>query len=69
MPDDIYIIEGLQPKPETPEAAMVKQQKYNLDLLEKWAGSMPLISGVPVVKAFTYDLIQIVNRLGMVGNE
>lgn len=46
-------------------AALIDQQRKNLEFVEKWAASMPKVSGVSVVKALTYDLIQIVNRLGM----
>lgn len=39
-----------------------QKQKRNLLFLENWA-EMPKVEGVPILKAFTYELIQVLNHL------
>jgi hypothetical protein len=51
---------------QTTDEALVAEieaaQEEHLTWLETWAGSLPMINGVPVVKALNYELIQLINR-------
>jgi hypothetical protein len=55
-------------KPEpTLEEQLAKAQTDNLRFCEKWGGQMPHVDGIMLCKAFTYDLVQHLNRASFQG--
>lgn len=47
-------------------------QRNHLVFLEQWGSKSRVISGVPIMQVFTYELIQIFNNLylhGLLGDE
>ena len=46
---------------------MLQAQATNLQWCEAWGASLPTIAGVPVGRAFVYDLIQLLNRATVEG--
>ncbi len=42
--------------------ALQKAQAINLRWCEEWGATLPAIAGVPIGRALTFDLIQLLNR-------
>jgi hypothetical protein len=62
----LYQLEQLQPRPAQAQLEQLGAAgAHNLQYLEQWAASMPTVAGVPIVQALTYDLVQVLNRVGM----
>ena len=47
------------------EALLQEKQLQHLKLVESWAEHMPTVMGVPLCKALSYELVQVLNVLAV----